>query len=275
MGKQRHMQKSFVLTFLQVIVIVTWQGNNLPNDVLYMSCFCGRQCLCKTITWSEVSSLRFSQWPLLTRCPFLLFVSAQYWRLQAILKRQATEVTCANLARVESPFTTCLSLHSAQAISDLRPVHTLVSLCFFPAPNPKSSFARRGRSKRACMRALGVHSWSLCRQRRLVRLCPTCLWGEPPLVCVTARPALASPVLHGVIDVSRMLANKSSSRGQQHPTSDESLDGPNRQSPIASVRRTRSTLTGHCAIPYGKNVTWMNANRAIRISGKERRVYED
>ena len=46
------------------------------------------------------------------------------------------------------------------------------------------------------------------------------------------------------------------------------LDGPNRQSPIASVRRTQSTLEGHSAVPCGTNTTPMNANRAIRIAAQ-------
>ena len=41
------------------------------------------------------------------------------------------------------------------------------------------------------------------------------------------------------------------------------LDGPNRQSPIASVQRTRSTLASHSAVPHGTNVARTNANRAI------------
>ena len=45
-----------------------------------------------------------------------------------------------------------------------------------------------------------------------------------------------------------------------------SLDGPNRQSPIASVQRTQSTLAGHSASPRGMNTTPTNANRAIRIA---------
>ena len=45
-----------------------------------------------------------------------------------------------------------------------------------------------------------------------------------------------------------------------------SLDGPNRQSPIASVQRTRSTLAGHSADPRETNTTPTNANRAIRIA---------
>ena len=46
----------------------------------------------------------------------------------------------------------------------------------------------------------------------------------------------------------------------------QNLDGPNRQSPIASVQRTRSTLAGHSAGPCGANTTPTNANRAIRIA---------
>ena len=40
----------------------------------------------------------------------------------------------------------------------------------------------------------------------------------------------------------------------------------NRQSPIASVQRTQSTLAGHSAIPRGKNATPTHANRPIRIA---------
>ena len=36
--------------------------------------------------------------------------------------------------------------------------------------------------------------------------------------------------------------------------------GKNRQSPIASVQRTQSTLAGHSAIPRGTNVKRANAN---------------
>ena len=46
------------------------------------------------------------------------------------------------------------------------------------------------------------------------------------------------------------------------------LDGQNRQSPIASVQRTRSTLAGHSAVPRGTNTTPMNANSAIRIAAQ-------
>ena len=44
------------------------------------------------------------------------------------------------------------------------------------------------------------------------------------------------------------------------------LDGQKRQSPIASVQRTRPTLAGHSAVPRGTNTTPMNANRVIRIA---------
>ena len=52
----------------------------------------------------------------------------------------------------------------------------------------------------------------------------------------------------------------------KHPFA--SLDGQNRQSPIASVQRTQPTLAGHSAIPRGTNTTPMNANRAIRIAAQ-------
>ena len=46
------------------------------------------------------------------------------------------------------------------------------------------------------------------------------------------------------------------------------LGGHNRQSPIASVQSTRSTLAGHSAVPCGTNVKRMNTNRAIRIAAQ-------
>ena len=48
----------------------------------------------------------------------------------------------------------------------------------------------------------------------------------------------------------------------------EALDGPNRQSPIASVQRTQSILAGHSAGPHGMNTTPTNSNRAIRITAQ-------
>ena len=46
------------------------------------------------------------------------------------------------------------------------------------------------------------------------------------------------------------------------------LEGQNRQLPIASVQRTRSTLAGHSAIPRGTDVARMNTNRAIQIAAQ-------
>ena len=57
----------------------------------------------------------------------------------------------------------------------------------------------------------------------------------------------------------------------RHPRfgpADCTLDGPNRQSPIASVQRTWSTLAGHSASPRGTNTRPSNANRAIRIAAQ-------
>ena len=51
------------------------------------------------------------------------------------------------------------------------------------------------------------------------------------------------------------------------------LDGQNRQSPIASVQRARSTLASHTAVPRGTNAKRMNANRAIRIAAKRTRGF--
>ena len=43
----------------------------------------------------------------------------------------------------------------------------------------------------------------------------------------------------------------------------QSLDGPNHQSPIASVQRTLSTLAGHSAVPCGTNrVTRTNVRQS-------------
>ena len=56
-------------------------------------------------------------------------------------------------------------------------------------------------------------------------------------------------------------------------TSFPSLDGQNRQSPIASVQRTQSTLASYSAVPRGTNSTPTNANRAIQHN--EHRVYKD
>ena len=47
-----------------------------------------------------------------------------------------------------------------------------------------------------------------------------------------------------------------------------SRDGQNRQSPIASVQQTQSTLASHSAVPCGTNTTPTNANRAIRIAAQ-------
>ena len=46
------------------------------------------------------------------------------------------------------------------------------------------------------------------------------------------------------------------------------LDGPNRQSPIASVQRTRTPLAGHCAGTRGTKTTPTHANRAISIAAQ-------
>ena len=46
------------------------------------------------------------------------------------------------------------------------------------------------------------------------------------------------------------------------------LDGQNRQSPIASVQRTQSTLASHSAVPRGTRTTPTNTNCAIRIAAQ-------
>ena len=48
----------------------------------------------------------------------------------------------------------------------------------------------------------------------------------------------------------------------------QNLDGLNRQSPIASVQRTQSTLASHSVGSRGPNTTPTNANRAIRIAAQ-------
>ena len=47
------------------------------------------------------------------------------------------------------------------------------------------------------------------------------------------------------------------------------LGGQNRQSPVASVQRKRSTLARHSALPRGTNVTRMNTNRAMRAAAQQ------
>ena len=70
------------------------------------------------------------------------------------------------------------------------------------------------------------------------------------------------------VGVSETLPRRESLRaGHGIPSS---LDGRNRQSPIASVQRMRSTLASHSEVPRGTNVKRMNANRAIRIAGSVR-----
>ena len=56
---------------------------------------------------------------------------------------------------------------------------------------------------------------------------------------------------------------------EQSSGSPTPLDGPNRQSPIASVQRLQPTLASHAAVPRGRNVKRMNANRAIRIAEQQ------
>ena len=43
-------------------------------------------------------------------------------------------------------------------------------------------------------------------------------------------------------------------------------DGQNRQSPMASIERTRTTVSGHSAGPRETNTTPTNADHAIRIA---------
>ena len=54
--------------------------------------------------------------------------------------------------------------------------------------------------------------------------------------------------------------------GGQQALSAKNLDGQNRQSPIASVQGTQSTLADHSAVPRGMNTAPTDANRAIRIA---------
>ena len=57
-----------------------------------------------------------------------------------------------------------------------------------------------------------------------------------------------------------------SQKGIQFFAYNWNLDGQNRQSPVASVQRTRSTLVSHSAVPRGTNVKRVNANRVIQIA---------
>ena len=47
------------------------------------------------------------------------------------------------------------------------------------------------------------------------------------------------------------------------------VDGQNRESPIASVQETRSTLAGRSTVRHGTNVARMIATRAIRIAAQQ------
>ena len=53
------------------------------------------------------------------------------------------------------------------------------------------------------------------------------------------------------------------------------LDGQIRQSPIASVQWTRSTLAGHSAVPHGRNVNQWTPIARFESQHNERRVCED
>ena len=90
-------------------------------------------------------------------------------------------------------------------------------------------------------------------------------WGAPNLQI--QRPTDPTPHLKPSEESLRLFFENNLAR--QNVTSIvRNLDGPNRQSPIASVQRTRSTLAGHSAGPRGTNTTPMNANRAIRIAAQ-------
>ena len=60
---------------------------------------------------------------------------------------------------------------------------------------------------------------------------------------------------------------------RQPPTKTcSALAGPNRQSPIPSVQRTRSTLAGHSAAPCGMNVALTHANCVIRTAAQRTQI---
>ena len=72
---------------------------------------------------------------------------------------------------------------------------------------------------------------------------------------------------------SMLLASASWFKPSVSPMCSKTLDGPNRQSPIASVQRMRPTLADHSAVPRGTNTTPMIARFESRRN--ERRVYKN
>ena len=75
----------------------------------------------------------------------------------------------------------------------------------------------------------------------------------------------ASTVLGDTLSLRGYFTRSTVSTGRM---TDFRLDGSSRQSPIASVQRTRLTRAGHSAVLRGTNTTPMNANRAIRIAAQ-------
>ena len=116
----------------------------------------------------------------------------------------------------------------------------------------------------------GARSLSLCS---FFSCPPESLWHRGPDTSKKSENCLPQPLPQSLQKVSKSLeTGKSLARSAKlrlFPDSREvALDGPNRQSPIASVQRTRSTLADHSAIPHGTNVAPMNANRAIPITAQ-------
>ena len=82
--------------------------------------------------------------------------------------------------------------------------------------------------------------------------------SAPPKCCIFWEKARINEYLHlGMVCPLRFV-----------PFSEPLLDGQNRQSPIATVQRTGSTLACHSAVPRGANVKRMSANRAIWIAAQ-------
>ena len=133
------------------------------------------------------------------------------------------------------------------------------------------------------------HSWTDACQTLCFLHVRAAVASWPPngscLMRARSKPCLSSLAASQCIDPKRM--NCSLARLLEHagnkialfcfsPGCTPNLDGQNRQSPIACIQRTQSTLASHAAVPCRANATWTNANRAIRFESQhnERKVCE-
>ena len=102
--------------------------------------------------------------------------------------------------------------------------------------------------------------------------------GMPPIPLHLLNKSLTDMSLKdsgGNLHLSGSVAGKRVPNQKQLCLSEHSLDGQNRQSPIASVQRTRSTLASHSAVPRGRNVNEWTPIARFESQHNERRVCED